>query len=97
MVNFLQQTIKQPENLRHWFNKLNAGSGRATEKQAEAVGIARIEIPTIDISHEWLHIYEWCQEHGVPDRDFFLYWFSGTLIGYFRNPDLALMFKLRWG
>jgi hypothetical protein len=96
MVNFLQQTIKQPEHLYTWVQTTVTNKASTVEQAAVKVGLFAITLKTDDIIDRWTAIYDWCCEHSSVD-DFQLYWAAGLLIGIFRNSSLALMYKLRWG
>jgi len=97
MVNFLQQTIKQPENLYSWMQEMVERKPASLSVEAQAVGLSIVEIPIEQVVDKWTAIYNWCCEHGVPQQDFQMYWHERILTGFFKSVQLALMYKLRWG
>jgi hypothetical protein len=65
-------------------------------KEAELAGLTYVQISTAGKDVNWMTMWQWLEENGTPDTDFFLYWHSNVAHAYFRDDQVAMMFKLRW-
>jgi hypothetical protein len=83
-------------NIRRWFEYWYKSSTIPTGILSERVSLSYVTVSTKNRDFTWLNMWNWLDEYGTQDIDYFLFWFDDTAHAYFKDDELALMFKLRW-